>query len=59
MGLDFFARMTVTENNAALLSANLQYFYNMGIRKFHIGIDNMGEWTPREAAFKPANCPSR
>lgn len=45
MGLDFFVRMTVTENNAALLSANLQYFYNMGIRKFHIGIDNMGEWT--------------
>lgn len=43
--LDFFVRMTVAENNVKFLYENLQYFYNMGIRRFHVGIDNMGEWT--------------
>lgn len=45
MGVDFFVRMTVTENNVALLFTNLQYFFDMGIRKFHLGIDNMSQWT--------------
>lgn len=45
MRLEFFARMTITENNVAFLSENLNYFYNLGIRKFHLGIDHMAKWT--------------
>lgn len=45
MQLSFSVRMTVTENNVEFLYENLQYFYHMGIHKFHLGIDNMGEWT--------------
>lgn len=45
MGLEFSVRMTVTNNNVSLLYHNIIYFYNMGVKKINIGIDNVGEWS--------------
>jgi len=42
--VDFAVRMTVTANNVHLLYKNILYFYNMGIRKINIGIDQCGTW---------------
>lgn len=46
--IGFSVRMTVTANNAGLLFKNIQYFYDMGIRKINIGIDHTGEWADEE-----------
>lgn len=46
--IDFSVRMTVAANNAGRLLKNIQYFYDMGIRKINIGIDHTGEWSDGE-----------
>uniref|UniRef100_UPI0040576856 radical SAM protein n=1 Tax=Agathobacter sp. TaxID=2021311 RepID=UPI0040576856 len=43
-GIRFAIRMTVTTNNVHLFYHNVQYFYELGIRKINVGIDELGEW---------------
>ena len=42
--MPFSVRMTVTVNNVHLLSHNVRYFYELGIRKINIGMDELGDW---------------
>lgn len=44
-GMNFSVRMTITSNNVHLLCHNVQYFYDLGVRKINIGMDEIGEWT--------------
>lgn len=43
-GISFAVRMTVTTNNVHFLYRNVQYFYELGIRKINVGMDELGEW---------------
>ena len=43
-GIQFSVRMTITTNNVQLLCQNVQYFYELGIRKINIGMDELGDW---------------
>lgn len=43
--IDFSVRMTVSVNNVAKLYQNVCYFYDMGVKKINVGIDNMGYWS--------------
>lgn len=42
--MPFSVRMTATANNVHLLSHNVRYFYELGIRKINIGMDELGDW---------------
>ena len=42
--MPFSVRMTATANNVHLLSHNVRYFYELGIRKVNIGMDELGDW---------------
>lgn len=44
-GLYFSVRMTATQNNIHILSANVRHFYDMGIKNIHIGVDTVGHWS--------------
>lgn len=46
--LDYSVRMTVTSNNAALLYHNIMYFHKLGVKKYHIGLDYVGEWSSEQ-----------
>ncbi len=46
--VQFSVRMTVTSNNVHLLYHNVQYFYELGIRRIHIGIDELGQWNKEQ-----------
>lgn len=42
--MPFSVRMTATANNVHLLYHNVRYFYELGIRKINIGMDELGDW---------------
>lgn len=42
--IHFAVRMTVTSNNIHLLSHNIKYFYDLGVRKINVGMDELGVW---------------
>lgn len=46
--VDFIVRMTVTGNNVEWLYENIRYFFNMGVKKVNLGIDNFHVWSARE-----------
>lgn len=46
--VDFAVRMTVTTNNVHLLYKNVLYFYDMGVKKINIGLDQMSKWSEEQ-----------
>lgn len=46
--VDFIVRMTVTGNNVGLLHENIRHFFNMGVKKVNLGIDNFHVWSDWE-----------
>lgn len=45
--IKFHIRMTVTVNNVHLFYKNILYFYNLGIKSYHIAFDSFGAWEDR------------
>lgn len=42
--ISFAVRMTLTPNNAHLLVHNVKYFFELGIQRINVGMDELGEW---------------